>query len=195
MKKVISILISITILLSIVGCNKKIETAEEATNKALIAVQELDISLANKYFDLDEIKEREIVSNLDIDITDFDMDDLKIAKLFVKNFQFEILDSKEDQDTAKVDVTLTNTDMSLILKEYFEYAFELAFEQNNKDAMETKLQDRMIELLSSDDVELKTTKVTLDLYKDDSNWKIKLSPKMVDAMLGGLLSIADQFGN
>lgn len=193
MKKIITIILSITLLFSLSACRSKNETAEEAMNSALTAVKNLDVITANKYFDFKDIIDRDLPVDLDVDIKDLNKEHLEIAKLLVKNFDFEVLESKEEKDKATVKVDLTNVDMLDLLSQYIQYSIGLAFTEKDQEVIDEKLQVKMLEILDAEDIKLASQEVNISLNKIDGKWKINLDKSAVNAILGGLINIANSF--
>lgn len=193
MKKIIAIIFSLTLLFSLTACGKKEETAEEAVRTALTAIKNLDVITVNQYFDVEEIMDNDVDIDLDVDLNDLDSKDLEIAKLFVKNLEYKILASDEVSNKATVDVEITNTDMQVVLQEYFTYAFSLVFTEKSEEVVEEELENKLIELLNNEDVKLKSTEVSLILVKVDNKWNIESDKEFLDALSGGLLTLAAEF--
>ena len=193
MKRLIMILLSLTMVFSLVACRDKQETAEQAVNNALTAVQKLDIITMAKYIDLDKIKDQQLPGDFDIDISDIDKEDIEKVKLLVKTFDFEIIDSNEKENSAIVKVKMTNLDMREIFKEYIMYALGLVFTESDENIIEEKLEAKFVELLDTTDLKLASQEVDIALNKIEGNWKLDLNQTALDAILGGLMDIANKF--
>lgn len=66
MKRLITILISLTMIFTLIACEKKEETAKKAVGEALTAIKKLDYITARKYFDLDQILHSNFLNELDL---------------------------------------------------------------------------------------------------------------------------------
>ena len=193
MKKIIALLLSLTMILSLTACTDKNESAKAAVDKALVAIVQFDVITLSKYIDIDKLQEQQVLTNLDLDITDISKEELKKAKLILKNFDYEILDSNEQVDSALVKVKLTNQVMRKLFLQYIQYAFEIVLSESDDEIIDQKLDDKFVELLDADDAELVSSVIELSLNKVDGQWKIDINESVLDAILGGLVSIAKSF--
>lgn len=193
MKKIIALLLSLTMILSLTACTDKNESAKAAVDKALVAIVQFDVITLSKYIDIDKLQEQQVLTNLNLDITDISKEELKKAKLILKNFDYEILDSNEQVDSALVKVKLTNQVMRKLFLQYIQYAFEIVLSESDDEIIDQKLDDKFVELLDADDAELVSSVIELSLNKVDGQWKIDINESVLDAILGGLVSIAKSF--
>lgn len=189
MKKLIGVILSLTLLFTLVGCGGKNETPEQAVNKGLLAIKNLDEVAMNKYFDKNVLEEQ-LEENEELIEENLDN-----AKLLVKHLGYEVLSSSVDGDSAVVNAKITNIDMKEIVSEYFVKALTLAFSGKDDDVIETELEAMMIELLEDENVKLVTTEVKVNLNKGEDNWIIDPDEDFMNAILGDLLSIGDMFGD
>lgn len=193
MKKIIALLLSLTMILSLTACTDKNESAKAAVDKALVAIVQFDVITLSKYIDIDKLQEQQVLTDLDLDIADISKEELNKAKLILKNFDYEILDSNEQVDSALVKVKLTNQVMRKLFLQYIQYAFEIVLSESDDEIIDQKLDDKFVELLDADDAELVSSVIELSLNKVDGQWKIDINESVLDAILGGLVSIAKSF--
>ena len=193
MKKIIALLLSLTMILSLTACTDKNESAKAAVDKALVAILQLDVITLSKYIDIDKLQEQQVLTDLDLDIADISKEELNKAKLILKNFDYEILDSNEQVDSALVKVKLTNQDMRKLFLQYIQYAFEIVLSESDDEIIDQKLDAKFVELLDADNAELVSSVIELSLNKVDGQWKIDINESVLDAILGGLVSIAKSF--
>lgn len=189
MKKLIGVLLSLALLLTLVACGGKTETPEQAVNKGLLAIKNLDEVTMEKYFDKNVLEEQLEENEELID------DNKENAKLLVKHLGYEVLSSTVDGDKAVVNAKITNVDMKEIVSEYFVKALTLAFSGKDEDVIEAELEAMMIELLEDEDIKLITTEVKINLNKGEDNWIIDPDEDFMNAILGDLMSIGDMFGD
>jgi hypothetical protein len=193
MKKMIALVISLMLVLTIAGCSAK-ETPEEVVENGLTAVQSLDLLKMAKYFNTD-------VDTEDGNIFEEDLgsDNIENIKLLVENLEFEIISSEINEDSAVVEAKLTNTDMSIIMQEYFIQAFTFALsnmgeeDEVDDEKMEAEMEQMFIDLLSKEDNEKITTNVSINLKQVNDKWKIELDDGLLNGIFGGLLAAAEQF--
>lgn len=186
MRKFIGIAIILTLLLTVVGCGSS-ESPEEAVKKGFKAIVELDQEKMQKYFGED------VIDGMLLDDEDFVTEDEENIKLFVKNLEYKVLETKVDGDNAVVKAKITNIDMKEVIGEYFIKAMGVAFSGKDEDAMEKEMEEILIELLQDEDINLTTSEVNINLHKGEDNWIIDLDEDVINAIFGGLLSIADDF--
>ena len=189
MKKGIVILLVLALTFAFSSCSPAREKAQDAVVNAIEAVKEQNTAEIEKYFG----------SNISSDTVNeagsFGTDG--VVALLVKNISYEILDAKEDGDSATVSVSVTNTDMSAAMSEYiskmFSVALQYAFlpeeEQPSDEEMQKIYEDAFSEVLSGD-ISTVTKTVDVPLTYSDGSWKIGESDELADALFGGLLTYA-----
>lgn len=192
MKKIFLILISTLLVFTLASCSSK-ETPKEVVEKGITAIKDLNLIQIQKYFDTDEISDEN-----DIFGQDFDVENLEIFRLMTKNLTYEIIDANTDDKVATVKAKITNFNMTIIMREFISKALILAFEQIGEaevddEAMQEKMEDLLIELLSKEDNEMITTEVDIKLNEVEGEWKIDLNDDLVNALFGGLSSVVDEF--
>ena len=67
MKKLLIVVLSVTMLFSITSCRQKVESPQEVSEKVLKAVSKLDVISLSRYLEVEKSKE-----DFDIDFSDFD---------------------------------------------------------------------------------------------------------------------------
>ena len=127
MKKLLIVILSVTMLFSLTSCRKKDETPLEVSEKVLKAVKKLDVITLSRYV---EVEKRE--KDFDFDFSDFDRNVIKKAKLFVKHFDYEIISVTEAENNATVKTNITNIDLKYVFSQYLRQAIGLSISESNK---------------------------------------------------------------
>lgn len=124
MKKIISLVLIIVLAISVTACNSG-ESPEQAVSNALQAVKQMDKESLSKYLDPNELIEED---NDNEGVDSFDEEQISVI---FEALEYNIISSKEDGDTAVVNVDITNIDMANVfgqlMQEAISYAFSSAF--------------------------------------------------------------------
>lgn len=183
MKKIISIVIALSLMIGMSGCGG--ETPEQAVSNALNAVKTANKDEASKYFDYNTL-----VKNAENGTT-LDAESEEMVKLFFRDLSYQVESSSVNGDEATVKTEITNTDMSLVLKNMIAQALPLAFSDISDEEMKDKTEQIFVDLLNSKDNKTVTNTVDIKLVKKDGQWKINFDEKFGDALLGGMLSLVN----
>ncbi len=193
MKKFLFLFLLIPLVLSLAACGgegvtaKKGETAEQSVEKALNAIKAADIEAASKYIDYNEIVNAGSTGTPD---TEDEKKSEEMSKAILKNIEYKILESSEEEKTAVVKTEITNLDMSNVMAEFISQLFPLAFSGLNEEQLNEKSFEIFTNLVSS---ETKTVTKTVDinLSKSEEGWRIVGDDALADALTGGLVSFSD----
>lgn len=152
-------------------------TPEKSVEGMLNSLKNADFESVNKYVNYEEIvNESEMLQNSE-------MDEETQSLLFDK-LTWKILNISKEENTASVKVEITNKDFDQIISNYTQEALRIAFsgefftqeEQNNK----------LKEQLKNEEIGTKTVTTTIQLVKQDKEWKIQADESLVNALLPGL---------
>ena len=134
-----------------------------------------------------------------------DDEDAQVMKAVTKHLSYTVKESKEDEKagTATVTVEFTNADMTAIMSEFIQQAFSDALnyaflpedQQPSEEEMDQKYLDILTGLLAREDNKMVTNTVDISLKLTDDQWTIESDDKVLDAMLGGMLSSADSISD
>lgn len=184
-----AILLALCIVIGVTGCGAKRESAETVVGKALDAAKEYDTEEISKYWG-----DGDLGSDSDGELGE------ETVKAILGGITYEIVDSKETEDTATVEVKISNVDMSNILTEVvadvfptlLAEAFKPQAEQMTEEESNKLFSDKLTELLQRTDNQQATNTVTVELTLEDDAWVISgETDAAVDAMLGGVHSFAE----
>ena len=188
MKKLLIVVLSVTMLFSITSCRQKVESPQEVSQKVLKAVSKLDVITLSRYLEVEKSKE-----DFDIDFSDFDRSDLKKAKLLLKHFDYEILSVTEAENKATVKTNITNIDLKYVFSQYVRQAIGLSISESNKEVREEKLDAALIKILEEDNIDLVTMEIDLKLNKIEDKWKVSLNETIKNTLLESILNMGDIF--
>lgn len=128
----------------------------------------------------------------------------ELLKLMGRQLTYEVVSAEENEaeGTAVVTVSFTNTDMTVVMADFFEavltdamsYLFLPEEEQPTEEALAEKYSNTFTELLRAEDLATRTTTAEVDLVLEEDQWKLAADEEVLDAMFGGLLTAADAMG-
>ncbi|MGI5984911.1 MAG: DUF4878 domain-containing protein [Clostridiales bacterium] len=198
MKKTLCLGLAIAMALGLAGCAQR-ESAQSVVQKAIDSVKTMDVETMQSYWGNDQFKD---IDNSGAD-AESDDESLSMMTLFVKNLDYQIIESNEEKETATVKVQITNLDMSSIMSEFMSEAFKEALsyaflpeEQRPTDEDMNKMSnDILTNLLEREDNPKVTNTVDITLSLRDNQWVINPSADAVDAMLGGISSFSETMNN
>ena len=198
MKKTLCLGLEIAMALGLAGCAQR-ESAQSVVQKAIDSVKTMDVETMQSYWGNDQFKD---IDNSGAD-AESDDESLSMMTLFVKNLDYQIIESNEEKETATVKVQITNLDMSSIMSEFMSEAFKEALsyaflpeEQRPTDEDMNKMSnDILTNLLEREDNPKVTNTVDITLSLRDNQWVINPSADAVDAMLGGISSFSETMNN
>lgn len=193
-KSLLAIVLMFALMFTLVGCGE-IKKAEATVNGMFAAFKNADLDAASKYVNVDEI-------NASKDKTDGISTELVMKTIFNK-LDYKILSSEKiDDNTVKVKTEITVTDMKPVLGDFFtkamQYAFSTAFSDPQPTEEETnkKAEEMFIESASKADLATVTNEVDIKVVKNkDGEWKVETDDTFANALLGGLLDAAKEFGS
>lgn len=104
-------------------------------------------------------------------------------KLFFEKLEWKILNEKEEEDTATVEVETTNKDFKTIMVNYMQKALKAALSGNtNKD----EISNYLMEELRNQEVQTVTNTYTITLQKQEGKWEVTDEETFLEAVLPGL---------
>ncbi|HML38601.1 MAG TPA: DUF4878 domain-containing protein [Bacillota bacterium] len=192
MKKKLAILLVLLLAVGLVGCGG--ESPEQAVKSAFDAIKKSDSTTASKYINYDELlKAGE--SSEEKSTSEPDEQAGKMAESILKHFDYKIISSSQDGDSATVKAEITNIDMKTIMADFISEAFALAFSGLDEETMDLQMKNKFDELVDRPDNKTVTKTVDIKLTKSESSWKIDMSNETTDAIFGGMLSAAEDLNS
>ena len=210
MKKFLISLLTILMLISLTSCN---EQGPEATlESAMKSFQKTD-SLMSLLENFTAESQAEMTQTITNELGDIDIDDMlyidtlykKLNPSLMKNLSYEIIDVEENEDSALVNVRVTNMDFKPVLNDFmpkfisYIMTLYLTEDMNEIESMTEDEQleyskeyinevvDLMVESVESvEDVNLITNEVSVNMTKsEDGKWYID-DPEFLLYLLGNI---------
>jgi hypothetical protein len=196
MKKVLALFLVFALGAGLIGCGG--EKPEQAVKNTFDAIKNGDSEAASKYINYDDLLNAGETSDK-TSTDESDTESKEMVELVLKHFDYKIISSSEDGDSATVKAEITNINMSVILADFISEAFTLAFSGLDEKTMDTQMNNKFTELLNREDNKTVTKTVEIKLAKKGDSWKISISDELTDAIFGGMISAAkemnDSFGS
>ena len=171
------ILVILVIIAIIVAVSMLQKTPEKSINEMLTSLKAGDIETASKYFDYENLMN---ISGL----TNKDNMDTEAQKLFFDRLEWNIKNVNIENDTANVEVEVTNKDFKTIIGNYMQKALKAVFSGN--DLSNSQMESYLKEELQSETAPVTTVTKTIQLTKQDNEWKVNEKDDFTDLILPGL---------
>lgn len=170
-------LVVILLLVVVAGLILLPKTPEKTVEGLLNCLKNGDFESANKYINYEEFKNN-------IDILGNTIDDKETQALFFNKLNWKILKINKEENTAKVEIEITNKDFEQIISNYTDEALRIAFSGQafSKEDQINKLKEE----LKNEQIGTKTVTATIELNKENNEWKIKINEEFINAILPGL---------
>ena len=202
MKKILSVIIAVIIVLPFCSCGKKsggstnvssgggesTANAEKAVSEMLDAMKKLDFKDVEKYVKLDSVKVTEDENGA---ITDAN----EIFKAAFSKLDYKILSSEKGKDgTVYVETEITTIDMQPVVNEYFKNALQFALENAfvDKKVSENENKEKMTgffkDAVENVGKETKTSKVKIKVVTENGKCKIIADDEFSEAVTGGIIN-------
>ena len=152
-------------------------TPEKTVEGMLNSLKNADFESVNKYVNYEEIvNESEMLQNSE-------MDEETQSLLFDK-LAWKILNISKEENTASVEVEITNKDFDQIISNYTQEALRIAF--SGESFTQEEQNNKLKEQLKNEEIGTKTVTTTIQLVKQDGEWKVQADESLVNALLPGL---------
>ena len=146
-------------------------TPEKTVDGMLNSLKNGDFEGVNKYVNYDEI------------VNESEMDEEAQNLLFDK-LSWKVLNISKEENTASVEVEITNKDFAEIISNYTQEALKIAF--SGESFTEEVQNNKLKEQLKNEEIGTKTITTTIQLEKQDGEWKVQADESLVNALLPGL---------
>ena len=171
-------IILLFVVLAIVTALLLLPTTPEKTVEGMLnSLKNADFESVNKYVNYEEIvNESEMLQNSE-------MDEETQSLLFDK-LTWKILNISKEENTASVEVEITNKDFNQIITNYTQEALRIAF--SGESFTQEEQNNKLKEQLKNEGIGTKTVTTTIQLVKKDGEWKVQADESLVNALLPGL---------
>ena len=190
--KITAMFAAVIMMSALSGCSPE-EKAENTFNETMTALQEGDFVKAGlNIADTSVITENPLF-NVYKDKSEF------TGNIFYRMSYSINSVEKIDDSNVKINAEITNVDMESVfadaIGEVFTLAISNAFapedEQMSDEDIQYKLAELIAEGINAEDAKMTTSAVDVNTVKTGTGWKIDVSDDVLDAVTGGLVSIAD----
>ncbi len=201
MKKNLKIVVIVLLIIAVVigGYFVSIGVVKStAKKKALEAIDEMFTALKSgnteeikKYINENDLDA--ITNDSEIEKTDSEATAMMISEMF-KNLDYEVISIDAGFSECNVKLNVSNKDLKTVFKNYITKAFTLAFSQAfggmSEDEMEIQLMEYFKEQYNSDEVEIVTTELVVEVKKESGKWKLYSDKQnIVNAILPGFSDV------
>lgn len=191
-RRFLALLMGLGLLVALAACGTSRPSAQSVTEDAIQAVQAADLASLQQYWGGEMLDEETL---------GLKGEDAELLTALTKNLTYKVVSAEEDESagTAVVSVEFTNTDMAPVMGDLvqsligdaFQYAFLPEDQQPTDEELSEQYMQKFTELLNAEDLTTKTTSVEIPLTLVEDQWQITPDEAIVDAMFGGLLTVAD----
>ena len=191
-RRFLALLMCLGLLVALAACGTSRPSAQSVTEDAIQAVQAADLASLQQYWGGEMLDEETL---------GLKGEDAELLTALTKNLTYKVVSAEEDESagTAVVSVEFTNTDMAPVMGDLvqsligdaFQYAFLPEDQQPTDEELSEQYMQKFTELLNAEDLTTKTTSVEIPLTLVEDQWQVTPDEAIVDAMFGGLLTVAD----
>lgn len=191
-RRFLALLMGLGLLVALAACGTSRPSAQSVTEDAIQAVQAADLASLQQYWGGEMLDEETL---------GLKGEDAELLTALTKNLTYKVVSAEEDESagTAVVSVEFTNTDMAPVMGDLvqsligdaFQYAFLPEDQQPTDEELSEQYMQKFTELLNAEDLTTKTTSVEIPLTLVEDQWQVTPDEAIVDAMFGGLLTVAD----
>ena len=174
----VSGIILLLVVLAIITALLLLPTTPEKTVQGMLnSLKNADFGSVNKYVNYEEIIDKsKMLQNTEMDE--------ETQSLFFNRLSWKILNISKEETTASVEVEITNKDFEQIISNYTKEALKIAF--NGGSFSKEEQNNKLKQQLKSEDIGTKTVTVTIQLVKQNREWKIQSNEDLINALLPGL---------
>ena len=165
-------------------------------DEAFTAIKSGDEDAIKEYIDLDEAEDEAEEAAKDNEATEEAaesvVDDEEMLKVITQNLNYEVVSKDTKWNDCTVKLNVSNKDFKTVFSGYMSKAFALALssafsnDKNAEDKMEKELETYFQEQYNSDSVPVVSNEVTLNVKKENGDWKVNYDKSsLLNAILPG----------
>ena len=152
-------------------------TPEKTVEGMLNSLKNADFESVNKYVNYDEIvNASEMLQNTEMDE--------EAQSLLFNKLAWKISNISKEENTASVEVEITNKDFNQIISNYTQEALRIAF--SGESFTQEEQNNKLKEQLKNEEITTRTVTTTIQLIKQDGKWKVQPDESLINALLPGL---------
>lgn len=122
----------------------------------------------------------------------------ELMNTFVKYLSIDIKKVKKDGDAATVKAKISNKDFEKIMIKYMQEVVSLSISSNDTEVTDEELENKLLQYLKdqfdSQENEILTNEVNINLVKIEGKWKIIIDDNLRNGMFPGMLKIIESMG-
>lgn len=118
--------------------------------------------------------------------------DEETEKLLFDKLEWKITKITQEDDSATIELEVTNKNFQTIISSYMQKALKAAFGGENVE--QSEIENYFKDELKNEQVQKATNNVTIKAVKEDKKWKIVADDDLVDALLPGLRDAVNSIG-
>lgn len=122
----------------------------------------------------------------------------ELMNTFVKYLSIDIKKVKKDGDAAIVKAKISNKDFEKIMIKYMQEVVALSISSNDTEVTDEELENKLLQYLKdqfdSQENEILTNEVNINLVKVDGKWKIIIDDNLRNGLFPGMLKIIESMG-
>lgn len=152
------------------------QTPEKTVEGMLNSLKNGDFESVNKY-----VNSSDLLQNSEMDE--------EAQTLLFNELSWKILNISKEENTAKVEVEITNKDFNQVISNYTQEALKIAF--SGESFTEEQQANELKEQLKNEDIGTRTVTATVNLVKQDGEWKVQVDENLENSLLPGLQEAMD----
>lgn len=121
-----------------------------------------------------------------------------LMNTFVKYLSVDIKKVKKDGNAAIVKAKISNKDFEKIMIKYMQEVVALSISSNDTEVTDEELENKLLQYLKdqfdSQENEILTNEVNINLVKVDGKWKIIIDDNLRNGLFPGMLKIIESMG-
>lgn len=199
-QRLIAAVLSAAMIFTLTGCSPSRETAEQAANNALTAVQKWDTATAGSYLGETFLLDEDEATGEDAGASGAAIE--AVLPRFTENLAWTLTDIKEDGDSATMVAEITNRDLGALMEAFvvdvfnrmMAYVFLPEEQQPTEEEQEAMFVESLNTLLDGDTLGTVTNTVTLKLTYASDHWTIEATDELSNAIYGNMSAALDAMG-
>ena len=163
------------------GCGAK--TPEKLVRSSLEQIKKLDEKTVQNF-----VSYQDLVQNKTRD-TDVGEETIEAVRLFFQNFDYSILSTETNEDTATVTVEIKNLDAKTLAHDLCLALTKISADPRTEDATTMNSYFTVLrDILKTNTYEESTTTASFGLLRQSGNWKIQTTEELKDEIVSGLIT-------